>query len=271
MRIECRDLSFAYDEGDARVPAVDHVTLELKSGIATALLGPSGSGKSTLLQLMRGLFAADSGVVLLDGTPPDAPDYAARQREVGLVFQAPEAQLFAASAAEDVAFGPLRLGWQADEVERAVATALDLVGLPLEQFGRRHPYSLSGGEQRRLAIAGVLAMRPRALLLDEPFVSLDPASRRELGSILTRLRDDGLTILLATHDVDQAWALCSQRVIIAAGRIADAGAWRLGAGGEQVLGENRLRVPVVAELWRRLGRSGEAPQTVAQAAARLSS
>ena len=269
MKVECRAVSFTYDEGGTSVPAVERVSFAVEAGVATALLGPSGSGKSTLLQLARGLYEPDTGTVLLDDSEPGAAGYGERQREVGLVFQTPEAQLFATSAAEDVAFGPRRLGWDAAEVERAVGAALDLVGLPAEQFGTRHPYSLSGGEQRRLAIAGVLAMRPRALLLDEPFVSLDPASRRDLGAILARLRDDGLTIVLATHDVDQAWSLCTQRVILAAGRVADAGDWRFGAGGEQVLGDNRLRVPVLAELWRRLGRAGGAPRTAAEAAAEL--
>ena len=99
------------------------------------------------------------------------------------MFQTPELQLFAASAREDVAFGPRRLGWPEAEVAAAVDEALELVGLPPEQFGGRHPYALSGGEQRRLALAGVLAMRPRLLLLDEPFVSLDPATRRELVAV----------------------------------------------------------------------------------------
>ena len=116
--------------------------------------------------------------MVLDGSAAARPDYAELQRQVGLVFQTPELQLFAASAREDVAFGPRRLGWPEADVAAAVDEALELVGLPPERFGGRHPYALSGGEQRRLALAGVLAMRPRLLLLDEPFVSLDPATRR---------------------------------------------------------------------------------------------
>ena len=162
-----------------------------------------------------------------------APGYAGLQRQVGLVFQTPELQLFAASAREDVAFGPRRLGWPEAEVAAAVDEAMELVGLPPERFGGRHPYALSGGEQRRLALAGVLAMRPRLLLLDEPFVSLDPATRRELARILARLREDGVTLVLATHDVDLAWALCDELLVLDAGRVAAAGPWDVGEAGRR--------------------------------------
>jgi energy-coupling factor transporter ATP-binding protein EcfA2 len=269
VRLDCRELTFAYDEGGRPLTAIDHVSFAVDEGTATALLGPSGAGKSTLLQLVRGLMAPAGGEVLLDGLTPADGGYSQAQRRVGIVFQQPEMQLFSTSAAEDVAFGPRQFGFAADEVERAVTESLDLVGLPRARFGERHPYSLSGGEQRRLAIAGVLAMRPRALLLDEPFVSLDPGSRRELAAIFARLRADGMTMVLATHDVDQAWALCDTRVILAAGRVVDAGAWRLGEGGDDLLTANRLRVPVLAELWRRLGRAGSAPRTAAEAAEEL--
>jgi energy-coupling factor transporter ATP-binding protein EcfA2 len=273
VKIECRDLSFAYDEGRSSVPALTNVSFTLAEGGATALLGPSGSGKSTVLQLIRGLLTPAAGTVVLDGiSPSDAEEYARRQRQVGLVFQMPEMQLFATSGGEDVAFGPRQLGWPADEVARAVSDAFELVGLPEQQFAARHPYSLSGGEQRRLAIAGVLAMRPRALLLDEPFVSLDPGSRRELAAVLDRLLGQGMTIVLATHDVDQAWSLCSERVVLAEGRVVDGGGWRIDAGGADALTSHRLRVPFLAELWLRLGRGGDGgalPRTPEQAAREL--
>lgn len=270
MKIECRGLSFAYSEGQSSVPALTDVSFTLQEGSATALLGPSGSGKSTILQLIRGLFTPEAGTVVLDGVAPtDEQEYTRRQRQVGLVFQTPEMQLFAASAAEDVAFGPRQLGWPADEVARAVSDAFTLVGLPEQQFGTRHPYSLSGGEQRRLAIAGVLAMRPRALLLDEPFVSLDPASRRELAGVLDRLLQQGMTLVLATHDVDQAWSLCARRIVLADGRVVGDGDWLIAGGGAEVLTANRLRVPFLAALWLRLGRGGEMPRTAEQAAQEL--
>lgn len=271
LSLECGDVVFAYREGGREVPAVTGVTFALATGSTAALLGPSGSGKSTLLMLLRGILKPDRGTVLLDGVPPTDPAYAGLERRVGIVFQHPEMQLFAGTAREDVGFGPRQLGWPPADVERAVDEALESVGLPPELFGRRHPYSLSGGEQRRLALAGVLAMRPGALLLDEPFVSLDPGARRELAAILVALKSSGITILLATHDVDQAWALCDERLVLASGSLLASGAWSFGAGGEEVLTGNRLRVPSLVELWRRLGRAVvDAPRTAARAAELLS-
>jgi energy-coupling factor transporter ATP-binding protein EcfA2 len=271
LDVVCEGLSFAYDEGGRRVPAVRDVGLTIAAGASVALLGPTGSGKSTLLQLIRGLLAPDAGRVVLGGTAPSDEEYGTRQREVGLVFQTPELQLFAATAADDVAFGPRQLGRAPDEVDAAVTHALELVGLPLSSFGRRHPYSLSGGEQRRLALAGVLAMRPRLLLLDEPFVSLDPAGRRDLAGVLERLKGEGSGIVLATHDVDQAWALCDERLVLADGELVASGPWGFDDDlGTCVLREHRLEVPFLVELWRRLGRpAGAAPKTTAAAAEAL--
>jgi energy-coupling factor transport system ATP-binding protein len=270
MALECRGLGFTYAEGGEPVPALRDVGLALPGGGTLALLGASGSGKSTLLQVIRGLDAPEAGTVSLDGAGPDDAAYAALQRRVGLVFQAPELQLFAATAREDVAFGPRRLGWSDADVDAAVDEALDVAGLPPHEFGARHPYALSGGEQRRLALAGVLAMRPRLLLLDEPFVSLDPASRRELAGILGRLKAAGVTLVLATHDVDLAWALCDDLLVLDAGRVAAVGPWDAGADGVRLLESNRLREPFLVGLWRRLGRDpAGAPRTIAEAAEAL--
>jgi energy-coupling factor transporter ATP-binding protein EcfA2 len=271
MSLACGDLSFSYEEARAPIPALRDVSFALRSGGSLALMGASGSGKSTLLQVVRGLDAPESGAVVLDGVGPLGAGYEALRREVGLVFQAPELQLFAATARDDVAFGPRRLGWPEDQVAAAVDTALDLVGLPAAQFAERHPYALSGGEQRRLALAGALAMRPRILLLDEPFVSLDPGTRRQLVRILERLKATGITLLLATHDVDLAWALCDELLVLGEGRVVAAGPWDFSASGRRLIEENRLREPFFVELWRRLGRDPQhAPRTAAEAAEALS-
>jgi energy-coupling factor transport system ATP-binding protein len=270
MSLACRGVGFSYREAQAPIPALREVSLELEAGRSLALMGASGSGKSTLLQVVKGLDAPEAGEVLLDGARPGGAGYAGLQKQVGLVFQTPELQLFAASAREDVSFGPRRLGWSEEEVAAAVDEALELVDLPAKHFGDRHPYALSGGEQRRLALAGVLAMRPRLLLLDEPFVSLDPATRRELARILSRLRSGGVTLVLATHDVDLAWALCDELLLLDHGRVATAGAWDLGVAGRELLAASRLREPFLVELWRRLGRDPrEAPRTCAAAAEAL--
>jgi len=267
MSLSCAGVEFSYEEGGQAIPALTDATFDLRAGGSLALLGASGSGKSTLLQTVRGLNEPDRGVVELDGLGPAAPDYAGRRRETGLVFQMAEMQLFADSAAEDVAFGPRQLGWDQADVDAAVTAALERVGLPRDRFGARHPYALSGGEQRRLALAGVLAMRPRLLLLDEPFVSLDPGTRHELLAILQGLKASGVTILLATHDVDVAWALCDECLLLDRGRVVTAGAWDLSEEGARLLAANRLREPFLAQLWRRLGREpAAAPRTVEDAA-----
>ncbi len=270
LSVACEGLSFWYDEGAARVQALRGVELAFAPGTSVALLGPTGSGKSTLLQLLRGLLRPDRGRVLLDGRTAGQEGYEELERRIGLVFQMPEMQLFAATCRDDVAFGPRQLGWPAAAVDEAVEAALAAVGLPADRFAARHPYSLSGGEQRRLALAGVLAMRPGTLFLDEPFVSLDPASRRDLEAILRELRRGGLGLVLATHDVDRAYALCDTRVVLDAGVAVDAGPWRFGAGGEDLLLAHRLKPPFVVELWRRLGRrAAEAPPELAAVAEAL--
>jgi len=271
MSLTCRNASFSYEEARAPIPALREVSFELRAGGTLALMGASGSGKSTLLQVIRGLDAPESGAVLLDGAGAADAGHAALQREVGLVFQAPELQLFASTARDDVAFGPQRLGWPEDQVRSAVDAALEVVGLPPARFAERHPYALSGGEQRRLALAGVLAMRPRLLLLDEPFVSLDPGTRRQLVGILERLKAAGVTLLLATHDVDLAWALCDELLVLGEGRVVAAGPWDFSTAGGRLLTANRLREPFFVELWRRLGRDPQgAPRSAAAAAEALS-
>ena len=188
LSVCCEGVSFRYDEGATTIAALRGVDLTFAPGASVALLGPTGSGKSTLLQLLRGLLVPDEGRALLDGLAAGEGDVEERRRRMGLVLQMPEMQLFAATCRDDVAFGPRQLGWSDGAVDEAATSALAAVGLPADRFSARHPYSLSGGEQRRLALAGVLAMRPGLLLLDEPFVSLDPASRRDLEAILRDLR-----------------------------------------------------------------------------------
>jgi energy-coupling factor transport system ATP-binding protein len=269
MSLVCAGVSFRYREAGVSIPALREVSFSLRAGGSLALLGASGAGKSTLLQVVRGLDDPEAGAVMLDGVGPDDVRYGAAQRQVGLVFQAAELQLFAASAREDVAFGPRRLGWSDEQVAAAVDEALGLVGLPPAEFADRHPYALSGGEQRRLALAGVLAMRPRLLLLDEPFVSLDPRTRRELVGILLRLKAAGVTLVLATHDVDLAWTLCDEHLVLGGGEVVVSGAWDFGPSGG-LSPEGRLREPFFVQLWRRLGRDpAAAPRTADEAAEAL--
>ena len=270
MELACDAVSFSYKEAKTAIAALRDVSFTVTGGGSLAVLGASGAGKSTLLQVIKGLDPPESGVVRLDGLDPAVGGYDDARRQVGLVFQQPELQLFASSAAEDVAFGPRRLGWPEAQVQEAVAEALEVTGLPPAEFAERHPYTLSGGEQRRLALAGVLAMRPRLLLLDEPFVSLDPVSRRELVAILERLKAGGVTLVLATHDVDLAWALCDDLLVLREGSVVTAGRWQPGADSVGLFAANRLEEPFLVQLWRRLGRDpAVAPRTLAAAAEAL--
>ena len=197
--IRARDLHHPYPNG---VVALDGVTLDVQTGERVAILGPNGAGKTTLMLHLNGLLKGD--VTVTDGTP--------LRRAVGLVFQDPDDQLFMPTVREDVAFGPLNL--KLPDVERRVSDALHAVRM--DEHSGRAPHQLSLGQKRRVAIATVLAMDPRVLVLDEPSANLDPRTRRELMELLAEL---DRTLLIVTHDLPLAGRLCERAVILSAGRI----------------------------------------------------
>lgn len=220
--ILARDLGFSYGPG---AQALDGVSLEVPVRATTAIVGQTGSGKSTLLRLLCGLEAADAGSLTVCGTNA-ATKRGRRQirRAVGYVMQHPERQLFAQTVAEDVAFGPRNQGLSAAEVERRVAHALDLVGLADRRDAS--PFELSGGQQRLAAIAGVLAMEPELLVLDEPTAGLDPRGRARLRALMTDLAAHGVTLLQVTHSMEDAAradhvVLLDQSHVLAAGTPAE--------------------------------------------------
>ncbi|HEY8449553.1 MAG TPA: energy-coupling factor transporter ATPase [Bacillota bacterium] len=219
-------MSYAYPaRGPQRGPAVHDVSLSLADGELAALIGPTGSGKSTLVQLLAGLIRPSAGRVLIDGTDPWQPrvDRRRLRQRVGLVFQYPEHQLFEETVRADVAFGPRNLGLEPDEIEQRVRRSLRLVGLDAGVL-ERSPLTLSGGQMRRVAIAGVLAMKPRHLILDEPTAGLDPRGRAELIDLLRRLnRQEGMTILLVSHNMDEVARLAQRVFVLDGGRLALAG------------------------------------------------
>ncbi len=198
-----RDIDFAVREGDFL-------------GIA----GHTGSGKSTLLQHMNGLLAPTEGRVLVGGEDLSDRRIAAHVRgQVGLVFQYPEHQLFAATVYEDVAFGPRNLGLSAEEVDERVRASLELVGLDFDELREKSPFALSGGQQRRVAFAGVLAMRPRTLILDEPVAGLDPAARADFLTFIKGLHEQGLTIVMVSHDMDDLADLSTWMLVLNGGSV----------------------------------------------------
>ena len=202
MPLTFNSVSFSY--GAQSAPVLRDVAFTLEDGEFLGVCGATGSGKSTLLSHMNGLLAPTAGTVALDGRNlRDRPARTACRTQVGLVFQCPERQLFRPTVHEDVAFGPRNLGLSAAEVDERVQSSLALVGLDAGEIGARSPFELSGGQQRRVALAGVLAMAPRILALDEPTVGLDPRTHREFIELLGRLHaEEGLTVVMASHNMD---------------------------------------------------------------------
>jgi cobalt/nickel transport system ATP-binding protein len=212
--IEVRGLRFRYDDGTEALRGVD---FRLERGETVALLGANGSGKTTFVLHLNGLLSGE-GAVTVCGLPVNRKNLAAVRRRIGVVFQDSESQLFMPSVLEDVAFGPLNHGLTPAEAAERARAALDTVGMAAA--ARRAPYHLSAGEKKRVAIAGILAMNPEILVLDEPTTFLDPPGQRALAELLARLPQ---AKILVTHDISFAQAMCSRAVFFREGAIAAEG------------------------------------------------
>ena len=219
--IELKDVSFSYNKNTQKpVKALDHVSLTIDGGI-TGLIGHTGSGKSTLVQLLNGLLKPDEGEVLLDGVNIWAEPKKIREVrfKAGLVMQYPEYQLFAETVREDIAFGPKNMGIEGDELTACVKEAAVFAGLPAAVLDKS-PFELSGGQKRRVALAGVLAMKPKILILDEPAAGLDPAGRRDiLGGIKRFAGESGTTVVIVSHSMEDMAMYCEKLIVMANGRI----------------------------------------------------
>ena len=205
MSIVINHLTFAYTQGGKRLePTLKDLTFQIEEGSFLGIIGHTGSGKSTFVKHLNGLLPCEKGMVTIDGHDVSIKSERMKVRSlVGMVFQYPEYQLFAETVFEDVAFGPRNMKLEETEVENRVRNAMNLVGLDPERFSTRSPFDLSGGERRRAAIAGVLAMHPKYLVLDEPMAGLDPIGRREILALLERLRSEsGCTIIMISHSMD---------------------------------------------------------------------
>ena len=202
MKLELRDISYVYAPGTPfEVEALRGVSLLVEQGEVLGIVGGTGSGKSTLVQHMNLLLTPTSGEVLVDGVDARTLKKSELRRRVGLVFQFPESALFAPTVEEDVAFAPRQLGLHEEEVRERVRESLRAVGAG--ELAARSPFALSGGEKRRAAIAGVLAMKPEVLVLDEPTAGLDPATRQELLALILGLREADISVVLVSHDLDE--------------------------------------------------------------------
>jgi energy-coupling factor transport system ATP-binding protein len=222
--IRIQQLSYTYGARQAvslRRPALMDISLEIARNSCAAFIGVTGSGKSTLVQHLNGLLRPRRGCVLVDGIDVGAPqaDLQELRRRVGMLFQFPEAQLFERTVFADVAFGPRHLPLTRREVRTRVLEALDLVGMPAGEYAQRSPFALSGGQRRRVALAGVLAMKPQILILDEPGVGLDAEGRGEFYRHIQALRGQGLTVLLVSHDMAEVAALADRLFVLSQGRL----------------------------------------------------
>lgn len=257
--IEVRGLTHVYMPGtpfEAR--ALNDVSLDIAEGEFIGIIGHTGSGKSTLITHLNGLEKSEPGVVRVSGVDlgQKDTDLIAVRRAVGLVFQYPEYQLFEETVARDVAFGPTNLGMEPDKIAIRVEAALRLVGLDPAEVSEKSPFELSGGQKRRVAIAGVLAMKPQILILDEPAAGLDPAGRREMLDLIRGIHDAGTTVVMVSHSMDDVGRCCDRLYVLNKGEIAYSGTPAEVFTHDRRLHEIGLDVPECAKLARRLREAG---------------
>lgn len=223
MRIEVKGLSYIYSQGlPYETKALDNINFVAEEGDFVALVGCTGSGKTTLVEHLNGLIKPTEGQVLADGRDINEKTKEAKdlRHQIGIVFQYPEYQLFEETVIKDVMFGPRNTGCSEEESRRRAEEALTLVGLDLEKYGEYSPFALSGGQKRRVAIAGVLAMDPKVLILDEPTAGLDPKGRRDILEMITRIKNEkNLTIFLVSHNMDDVVEFASKVIVLKRGTI----------------------------------------------------
>lgn len=236
--ITITNLSYTYSDG---TQALTDINLSIRPSERVALVGANGSGKSTLLLHFNGLLISQTGTVVVGELPIEPQHLKAVRNFVGLVFQNPDDQLFMPTVWEDVTFGPMNQGLRGNALKERAFMAMQAVGLDAEYYGPRNANNLSGGEKKRVAIAGVLAMKPQVLVLDEPSAQLDPRSRRQLMQLLDSLP---LTQLIATHDLDLALELCDRTVVLAEGQIVYDGPTERIMGNAELLDQYALEMPL---------------------------
>ena len=245
--------------GPYETKALNDVSLTINDGEFIGLIGHTGSGKSTLVQHLNGLIMPSSGRVLVDGLDlaDKNTDRRAIRRRVGLVFQYPENQLFEETVAKDIAFGPKNLGLDEAEIDRRVRTAMRRVALDYDKLAERSVFELSGGQMRRVAIAGVLAMEPQTLVLDEPCAGLDPRGREEILGLISDLhRESGATIVMVSHSMDDVAALAERVIVMNHGCVAMDGTPREVFSKGEELRAIGLDVPQAVELAQKLREKG---------------
>ena len=266
--LEAKHIVYKYEDGTR---ALNDVSITVEDNDMVALLGKNGAGKSTLFLHFNGIYKPDHGEILVDGKPID---YSKKglldvRTKVGIVFQNPDDQLFAPTVQEDVAFGPLNMKLPQEEVERRVTESLKRVGM--SGFERKPPHHLSGGQKKRVAIAGVLAMKPKIMVLDEPTSGLDPKGASHILQLLYELNKEGIAIIISTHDVDLVPLYAKRLYVIKEGKIIKEGTPKEVFDDVNIIRGANLRLPRIAHLAEILEKNdainfdGDYPLTISQA------
>lgn len=258
--VNVENLSHVYMQGTPlEHRALDQVSIQVAEGECLAIIGHTGSGKSTLIQHFNGLIRPQSGTVIINGMDVSSPkiDIRTLRRQVGLVFQNPEDQLFEKLVGDDVAYGPFRMGLPLEEVRRRVQWAMDLVGLSFQEMKDRPTFALSGGQKRKVALAGVLSLQPKVLVLDEPTAGLDPRSRLELLDRIRRLnREEKLTVIFVSHNMEEVAKLADRVYVMANGKAVCEGTPRQIFGNQELLRQHHIGTPESVDILYRLREEG---------------
>lgn len=251
--LEAREIRYRYPRG---LEAVRDISFHIRKGEKIALVGPNGAGKSTLMLMFNGMIRPDSGIILFDNEPVSYDKESLRKlrKRVGFVLQNPDRQIIAPTVYQDVAFGPVNLGYSETEVRTAVSEALRYVGL--EGFERRPPHMLSGGEKKRVAIAGVLAMDPDVLVFDEPTSGLDPSGSEDIMELLDELNHQGKTIIISTHDIELAYPWADRAILLLKGKILQEAIPDVAFGRPEHVRQAHLSMPILLDLYFELEKRG---------------
>lgn len=253
VHLSTKNLSYTYPDG---THALKNINMDIYKGQKVAIMGSNGAGKSTLFSHFNGLTKPTSGHVEVDGKAIkyDRDTLLEVRQKVGIVFQDPNDQLFAPTVKEDVAFGPMNLGLDYEEVERRVDEALTMVGM--EQYMDKTPHHLSGGQQKRVAIAGIIAMRPEIMILDEPTAGLDPEGVEKVLDILDNLNKEGMSIVISSHDIEMVNEFAEKIFVLNNGEILESGDKHEIFSNKELLKKAHLKAPITTEILYTLKEKG---------------
>lgn len=253
IQLSTENLSFTYSDG---TQALKNINIEIEKGEKVAIIGPNGAGKSTLFSHFNGLTEPTSGCVKIEDKPIsfEKDELLKVRQKVGIVFQDPNDQLFAPTVKEDIAFGPMNLGLSYDEVEKRVEDALKMVGM--ENYEDKTPHHLSGGQQKRIAIAGIIAMKPELMILDEPTAGLDPDGVEKVLNIMNQLNEEGMTLIISSHDIDMISKYADKIFVLYNGEIIESGNKNKIFSDMELLKKAHLRTPITTEILYNLKESG---------------